>query len=649
MLYILPIPMGGIGIDMGGSGQKLFDAFVSLGRRPVALVVSAIALFVSYLTDLAVDPAWVAVVLCGLPIMLEAAEAVIRRRDIKADLLVSLAMIASVSIGEVFAAGTVAIIMQVGGYLEDRTVAKANRGVERLVRLRPTAAHVLRDGQWTDVDISDVKAGDTVRVLAGETVPVDGRVLSGKAAIDQSVMTGESLPVDKAEGDQVMSGTVVSFGAFEMVAEKVGEDASIRRMIRLIQSADPGTAKIVRAADRWATWIVVAALSAAALTYVFTMDPYRAVTILVVFCPCSFVLATPTAVVAAIGNAARHGVLIRRGDALERMASVDDVLFDKTGTLTEGRMRVEAVKAVNGMDEGLLLRLAASAESMSEHPIGKAIAAGYSERSGQAVPSPSSFDMAPGLGVSAEVEGRRVDVGNGRWMKALDIDALDVSGIALNGSREGYTSVYAAVDGTIAGVILLADAVRPESRGVVSNIRSAGAQSIILTGDSEGAAARVTAEVGADDCVYRCLPEDKLRIVRNIETGGARVCMVGDGVNDAAALKAAHVGVSMGLGSDIAVESSDVVMSRGDLASMPHVLALSKRTLKTIHFNLAVAMGINVVALVLAVLGLIGPISGAVIHNAGSVAVMLTSATLLFWRSGLEADGPSAEKAPASS
>lgn len=322
------------------------------------------------------DMAWVAIVLCGLPIVLEAVIGLVTSFDIKADVLVSLALIASVCIGEDFAAGEVAFIMQLGGLLEELTVAKARAGIEKLVHLTPQTARVLRGGKEEIIPAEQVRIGDRIRVLPGEGIPVDGVIISGQTSINQAVMTGESLPVDKAPGDAVSSGTVNQFGVFEMEATKVDEDSSIQRMIRLVQSADAGKAKIVGIADRWATWIVVIALTAAALTWMISGQIIRAVTILVVFCPCALVLATPTAIMAAIGNATKHGFLVREGDALERLASAKIIAFDKTGTLTYGTPEVVAAGSVRAdLREKEIYRLAASAEQLSEHPLGKAIVA----------------------------------------------------------------------------------------------------------------------------------------------------------------------------------------------------------------------------------------------------------------------------------
>ena len=373
-------------------------------RDVVFLILSGIALIVSLfdLAPLPFDAAWIAIVLCGVPIVLEAVVGLVTAFDIKADVLVSIALIASILIGEHFAAGEVAVIMQLGALLEDLTVAKARAGIEKLVHLTPRTARRLRGGEEEIIPAEEVAVGDLLRVLPGETVPVDGVIRAGQTSINQAVMTGESLPVDKTVGDEVSSGTVNQFGAFDMEAAKVGEDSSIQRMIRLVQSADAGKAKIVGLADRWATWIVVIALSAAVLTWLVTGEVIRAVTILVVFCPCALVLATPTAIMAAIGNATKHSFLVREGDALERLAKVARVTFDKTGTLTLGTPQVTAVRSfLPDLPAQTLYDWTAAAEQRSEHPLGKAIVAGCREELGPDLPEPEGFRMLPGRGGSS--------------------------------------------------------------------------------------------------------------------------------------------------------------------------------------------------------------------------------------------------------
>ena len=372
---------------MRGFAERL-ERLLELGgvRKDVVLLVlggAGVACSLAGLRPLPFDMAWIAIVLCGVPILLEAFIGLVTAFDIKADVLVSIALIASVAIGEDFAAGEVAFIMQLGALLEDLTVAKARAGIEKLVRLTPRTARRLTESGEETVPAEQVRVGDRLRVLPGETVPVDGVILSGQTSIDQAVMTGESLPVDKGPGDEVSSGTVNQFGSFDMEAVKVGEDSSIQRMIRLVRSADAGKAKIVGLADRWATWIVVIALSAAALTWLVTREIIRAVTILVVFCPCALVLATPTAIMAAIGNATRHGFLVREGDALERLAGVELVTFDKTGTLTFGAPEVQAaVPLARSVSREDLYAWTAGAERLSEHPLGKAVVRGWQAETG---------------------------------------------------------------------------------------------------------------------------------------------------------------------------------------------------------------------------------------------------------------------------
>ena len=394
----------------------------------VCLLLSGAALLISMfdLLPLPFDAAWAAIVLCGIPIILEAVIGLLTAFDIKADVLVSIALVASLIIGEDFAAGEVAFIMQLGALLEDLTVAKARAGIERLVRLTPRTARVVADGQETVVAAELVKVGDLLRVLPGETVPVDGVIRAGQTSIDQAVMTGESLPVDKGVGDEVSSGTVNQFGSFDMEATRVGEDSSIQRMIRLVQSADAGKAKIVGLADRWATWIVVIALSAAVLTWLITGQIVRSVTILVVFCPCSLVLATPTAIMAAIGNATKHGFLVREGDALERLAAVSVIAFDKTGTLTYGTPQVAAVRSFQpGLSEAELYSYAAGAEQRSEHPLGRAVVRCYQASIGREPPAAKAFQMLPGRGVRAVVEGKEVIAGNLELLRENKVSVSD--------------------------------------------------------------------------------------------------------------------------------------------------------------------------------------------------------------------------------
>ncbi len=598
------------------------DAFMEIGgwrKDAVFIVVSGIALAISLLhgTIGDFDPAWIAVVLCGVPISVDAISGLFLRHDIKADVIVFIALCAALYIGDIFTAGEVVAIMQIGGLLEGITAERAKSGIGKLIDMTPTTARVLEDGQERTVPASDVREGYTLRVLPGETVPADGRIVSGNTSIDQSLVTGESLPADKTVGDEVYGGTVNMYGAFDMLASRDGDDSSIQRMIRMVDSADAGKSKTVRLADRWATWIVAIIAVIAVTVYLMTEDLVRTVAVLVVFCPCAFILATPTAVVAAIGNASGHGFLVRDGGSLERLAKVDRVVFDKTGTLTHGKLEVASVDPAEGVDAKELYAMAASAESMSEHPIGKAIVNGYTSQNGD-VAAPEEFSAVPGKGVRAKVSGKDVVAGNAAMLKesGIDVPACGTS---------ASTVIYVTADGKYLGSIGLSDTIRDDSTAVVSELKVMSVTPVLATGDCEATAMAVAGTVGIEEVHHSCLPEDKLELV-----SGEGVCMVGDGINDAPSLKAADVGISMGgVGSDIAIEASDIVAVNDGIGTIPGLLSLSRKMMSRIRFNISVAMCINVVAVTLAVAGMLTPVAGALVHNCGSVFVIVCSALLL--------------------
>ena len=601
------------------------------------LVISGIALLISLVDPsfLPFDAAWISIILCGVPIILEAVVGLITEFDIKADVLVSLALIASVLIREDFAAGEVAFIMQLGGLLEELTVAKARAGIEKLVHLTPQTARVLTSSGEKVIPAEQVQVGDLLRVLPGETVPVDGEITSGQTSVNQAVMTGESLPVDKTVGDQVSSGTVNQFGAFVMRVSRVGEDSSIQRMIRLVQSADAGKAKIVGLADRWATWIVIIALTAAGLTWLIFGEIIRAVTILVVFCPCALVLATPTAIMVAIGNATKHGFLVREGDALERLAAVSKITFDKTGTLTYGTPKVVALKSVlPEVSEELLYGFCASAEQMSEHPLGKAVVNCYKQEVKKEIFSSEDFCMIPGRGVSCQAQKRKVLTGNAEMIRenGADVPAA-VEREVQEYLKQGCTLIYVILDSELAGFLALADTIREESTVMIDQLNSLGVQPVLLTGDHENAARTIEDQLYIKEVHAGCLPEDKLNWIDSYQRNKEKVCMIGDGINDAPALKKSDVGIAMGgVGSDIAVDAADIALVDDEIKELPHLIALSKRMMVTIKCNLSFSMGLNFVAIVLAITGILNPVVGALVHNAGSVMVIINSALLLKWR-----------------
>ena len=600
----------------------------------ILLAISGVSIICSLLNvqPFPFDLAWFAVILCGLPIILEAIIGLVTAFDIKADVLVSLALIASLCIGETFAAGEVAFIMQLGALLEELTVAKARAGIEKLVHLTPQTARVFQMDKEVIVPAEQVRIGDKIRVLPGETIPVDGIILSGQTSINQAVMTGESLPVDKTVGDEISSGTVNQFGTFEMEATRVGEDSSIQRMIRLVQSADAGKAKIVGIADRWATWIVIIALSAAVITWLITGQIIRAVTILVVFCPCALVLATPTAIMAAIGNATKHGFLVRQGDALERLASTKVIAFDKTGTLTYGTPRVIAVQSVTDvLTTKELYQMVASAEQFSEHPLGKAIVHCFKKEKTDFA-EVDHFQMIPGRGVCADIEGKKVLAGNPELLKADRVE-IPVLEDMKDYIRQGCTIIYVSVNNIFAGFLALSDTVRKESESMIDELSKLGICPVLLTGDHENAANTIASLLHIKDIKANCMPENKLEYIEKYQKNGMPVCMIGDGVNDAPALKKADVGIAMGgVGSDIAVDAADIALVDDEVKELPHLVALSKHMMIMIKLNMAFSMALNFVAITLAILGILNPVVGALVHNAGSVFVIINSAFLLKWK-----------------
>ncbi len=610
------------------SGIFLVPGFFDVGTLHVGIHLFGIE-------ELSLNLSWVAILLCGIPILQGAIVGLVTEFDIKADVLVSLALIGSVIIGETFAAGEVAFIMTIGAYLEERTVRRARAGIEELVHLTPQTARVVRAGSESVIPAEQVEKGDILRVFAGETIAVDGIITKGQTSVDMSVMTGESMPVDKSAGDEVKSGTVNQFGTFDMVAEKVGEDSSLQRMIRLVESADAGKAKIVGKADRWATWIVVIALTAAVITWAVTGEAIRAVTILVVFCPCALVLATPTAIMAGIGNASKYGILVSQGDALERLAGVRRIAFDKTGTLTYGKPAVVMKKSsCADLSDSRLLELTASAEMRSSHPLGRAIVADYKQNYDRNPDQPEAFEMLPGRGVYALTGGIRIYAGNEALMQDHDISLPEaVASEVAAYKADGCTIIYITDGEQFLGYVALADTIRPDAAETITAIREAGAEVVLLTGDTPEAAGHIAGMAGISEVRSGCLPEDKLRIIKEFQQSGENVCMVGDGINDAPALKAAQAGIAMGVtGSDIAIGAADTVLTRDDIREIPHLLALSKKVMRTININLTASMALNFAAIILAIAGVLGPVVGALVHNVGSVVVIINSSLLLTWR-----------------
>ena len=575
--------------------------------------------------------AWVCVGICGIPLAYLAVWRVIHNKGISkisSALLITIAMIAALLIGDLFAAGEVAFIMEIGALLEDMTTERAKKGLRNLIALSPQTGRVLRDGGEVTVPVEEIREKDVLRILPGETVPVDGVILAGETSLDQSVMTGESLPVDKTVGDSVFSGTINRFGSIDIQATKVGAHSSLQRLIRMVEEAENNQAPAQRIADKWASWLVPVALMIAIIAFLITRDIVRAVTVLVVFCPCALVLATPTAIMAAIGQATRYGVIIKSGEALEKMGSVDTIALDKTGTLTYGRLEVSDVISCSGKGEAELLQIAGAAESRSEHPLGKAITA-FAKEKGQPLPEISDFQMSAGKGVSASIGGNRYVLGNETYMAEHGINpAEDVSTRLSLLRKQGKASVLVAEGDSVIGIIALSDVLRPEAEETIRRLSEMGTKTVLLTGDHRAAAEYFAEKIGIREIRAELLPEEKVAQIQTLRESG-KVCMIGDGVNDAPALKTADVGVAMGaMGSDIAVDAADVALMTDDISKLPYLKWLSNTTVKTIRGAITLSMCINFVAVTLSVLGILTPTTGALVHNAGSCFVVLLAALL---------------------
>ena len=583
--------------------------------------------------ELPVNPAWVPIIISGIPILYGAITALFCEKTISSELLVSTAIVASVAIGEIFAAGEIAFIMAIGEILEDITVNRAKKGISQLIKLSPQQGRkIIKENEKTTekiVPIEEIYKDDILRVLPGEMIPVDGKIIFGNSSVDQSIMTGESLPIDKTIGDEVFCGTVNCDGSIDIIATKIGEDSSLQKLIRMVKEAEENKAPMQRIVDKWAGWLVPAALIIAVAAYFITSDIIRAVTVLVVFCPCALALATPTSIMAAVGQAAKNGVLIKSGEALEKMGKVNCIAFDKTGTLTFGKLKISDIITTSSATENELLKLACSSEKRSEHPLGKAIVE-HGKKQNVEFLEMEDFKMIPGKGIAAKIENNEIYCGNSRFLQEQGI-ILDenIESILENLRKQGKVSILVGKNRECIGIIALSDTIRPTAKEIVVKLKNMGTRVVLLTGDHKQTADYFAEEVGIENVYSELLPAEKVTYIKKLEEDGNKVCMIGDGVNDAPALKTADVGVSMAsMGTDIAVEASDIALMGDNIEKIPYLKKLSTATIKTIKFNITASMVINLAAIILSVMGLLNPITGALVHNVGSVLVVLNAALL---------------------
>ena len=586
----------------------------------ILIVISLISLLTSFILSIEYL-SLIAIILCGTPIFKESIEGLITEFDIKADLLVSIAIISSIIIGELFAAGEIATIMAIGGFLENHTVKKTQNRIKELIKITPQIATRIKNGNEEKIPVDEINVGDMIKILPGESIPTDGIIVNGESSIDQKTLTGESLPIDKKENDEVYSGTINLYGSFIMKTTKIIQESSLQRLINLIESSKPENAKIVRQADKWATLIVVIAFISAILTYLYTFEITRSVTILVVFCPCALVLATPTAIMAAIGNLTKNGILVKDGQSLEELAHVDELIFDKTGTLTYGTPKVVKIISDNPKE---MMYLASSLESKSEHPLAKSIVKHYNKSELAEV---NDFKMHIGKGVSGFINGSKIVAGN----KKL----LELENIPLNSDvkTNGEIPIYVAKNTEIIGKILLADTLRKTSKETIRRLKGLRVKTTLITGDNEKTAKSIAKEIKIRNVKSDCLPEDKLEYIEREQILGHRVGMIGDGVNDAPSLRKANVGIAMGdIGSDISVEAANITLINDNISDIPHLIGIARKTVSTINRSIGFALSLNIIAMGLAILGYLNPIEGALIHNIGSVIVIIYSTSLITYK-----------------
>lgn len=612
---------------------KIMDTLAGLKMTIVAGIFLLCAIiFMIFGIKSPIDPAWGAVIISGIPLVYLAFDRLIFEKWVSSALLITIAMIASLAIGEIFAAAEVAWIMALGALLEDWTVERAKKGLKNLIELTPQTGRLIYDEngkkQEKIVSVDEIQIGDILRVLPGEKIPIDGVVINGDSSIDQSIITGESLPIDKSNGDEVFCGTLNMYGVLEIKTTSLGKNSSLQKLIDLVKQADEKQAPSQRIADKWATWLVPVALLIAIIAWAVTGNIERGVTVLVVFCPCALILATPTAVMAAIGQATKHGVLIKSGEALENLGELNTITFDKTGTLTYGDLKVSDIIPTGDFTESEVLSIVSSVENLSEHPLARAIV-NKAQDENIAFEQVSDFKMHPGRGVFGISSKGKIYAGNLNYIKENFEITNEINTYLDDLNNEGKAIIIVGLNKEIIGIIALSDVIREDSFSIIENLHSLGVKTVLLTGDNVKTANYFAKQVGISEVHGNLLPNEKLQWVEKFKKSGNKVCMIGDGVNDAPALKMANVSVAMGsIGSDIAIDAADIALLGDDIEKIPYLKRLSNSTLFTIKFNIALSMTINAIAIVCSVLGLLNPVTGAIVHNAGSCLVVLNAALL---------------------
>lgn len=601
-------------------------------------IIGGIFLILSFIfmknkINIFIDPAWITVIICGIPLLYLAISRLIFNKGINkisSALLITIALISAISIGELFAGGEVAFIMAIGAILEEITTEKAKKGIKNLINLSPVQGRKITDKKEEIVSIDKIKKGDILRVLPGEIIPVDGIIVDGESSIDQSIITGESIPIDKTINDEVFCGTINKFGSIDIKTVNIGENSSLQKLIKMIKDAEKKQAPMQRIADKTASYLVPISLIIAIIVGIVTNNIVRAVTILVVFCPCALVLATPTAIMAGIGQATKYGVIIKSGEALETMGKVNTIAFDKTGTLTHGKLEVSDITLIDKkISETELLNLVASAESKSEHPLGKSIVS-YASKNQINIQECKNFKMKSGKGIYAEINNKKIYCGNEKYLNENKINITEeVKNKLQEFQNNGKVSIIIAENLQCIGIIALSDVLRTESKEIIKELSKLNISTMLLTGDNKNTANYFAKKIGIKDVKANLLPEEKIKVIKELQNEGKKICMVGDGVNDAPSLKQADIGISMGvMGSDISVDASNIVLMTDDVTKIPYIKKLSNATINTIKLSITLSIIINFIAIICSAMGILNPTTGALVHNAGSCFVVLIAALL---------------------
>lgn len=573
--------------------------------------------------------ALVSAILLGAPIVWHAVKSLLHN-ETHMDELVALAIVAAVATQQYVAASVVAFFMLLSELVESRTALGARASIESLVKLTPQKANrVNSDGSETEVKVSEIRPGQVVRVRPGDNIPVDGEVIKGLSSINEATITGESLPADKVPGMQVFAGTNNLTGALDITVTKAGSDTTLGKVQSLILQAEQTKIPIMRIIDRYVKWYTPTVLMIAGIALFFTRDINVAISILVISCPCALILATPTAMVAAISAAARLGILVKNVADLEIAGKITSMVFDKTGTVTVGRLYVTKLSPASGVEPSTLLSLASAAEKMSKHPAARALLE-VAKQANLTLPEAENFVETPGKGVTARVAGSKITVGRESFLRENNITMADIAAPSLH-EEQGFSTLYVAVDNHCIGWAGLQDKIRPEAQVAIKDLVALGIKRVtMLTGDRDEVAGRVAAELGCTDYKAHCLPQDKLAIVEKIKKDGHTVVVVGDGINDAPALAAGDLGIAMGAaGSDVAINSASIALLSDDLKRLPTLVQLSRRTRSVINWNLAFGISFILIGWSFSLMGLIVPTLAGFLHFASSLVVVFNSARLV--------------------